>query len=128
MMKGKLTQEAIRDLLRADRIALEQGSCRVCPEHLLLAYAEAQTDLWYQGSDVLSRCLSVSCADPKRRPRPRSLSRALCRIVNRAEAGGKITSDALLASLLAENGLRRRLRSAGADPEMLFSQIDLQNR
>ncbi len=99
MLQGKLTQEAVRDLLRADAIALRRGSRRVCPEHLLQAYADLQSR-----EEAVQSQTAQSCGRPRRRPKPRSLSRGLLRIVNRAEAGGWITSDALRRSLAAETG------------------------
>ena len=121
MIRERMTGEAVRDLLRADRIALEQGCRCVLPEHLLLAYAETSTDLWYLGRKELSRCLPKAFGRIRRRPGPRSVSRGLVRVIHRAGKGGTVTSETLLSALLEEKTLRRKLRAAGTDPELLFS-------
>ena len=108
MIRGKMTQEAVRDLLRADRIALEQGSRRVCPEHLLQAYSDREV---VQRTPLLQ--LPERRTEPRRPPAPRPLSPRLERIVNRAETEGRITSEALRRTVLEEGRRGRRFAGRG---------------
>ena len=122
MTEGKLTLEAMRDLLRADRLALERGSRSVRPEHLLMTYADGRGE-----GEKLSGLLPGEGGRRRRHPAPRSLSPRLRRIVDRAEEGGCITSPALLSALLDDDRLRRRIRSAGQDPDLLFPALPRRN-
>lgn len=118
MTEGKMTPEAMRDLLRADRLALERGSRQVRPEHLLMVYADERGE-----AGKLRGLLQGERGRPRRHPAPRSLSPRLQRIVDRAGEDGGLTSPALLSALLSEDRLRRRILSAGQDPDLLFPAL-----